>query len=359
MVSTNNERLAQLKAFDETKTGVKGLVDAGISTVPPIFIHQHNGPPPSKTLNTTISVPTIDLSGIDTNLTRRTDTVKCVQDAIDTWGFFQVVNHGIPQSVLDDMLDGVKRFFEDDDEIKKGYYTRDYTKKMIYNSNFDLFSGPATSWRDSFSCFLAPSPPDLDDIPTSCREILMEYSNQVMKLGKTLFELFSEILGLKPSYLNDIHCSEGLQVLGHYYPACPQPELTMGSPQHADNDFLTVLLQDHIGGLQIRLADQWFDVPPTPGALVINVGDLLQLITNDKFKSVEHRVLANTKGPRISVATFFTTGYQPTTRVYGPIKELVSESDPPRYRETSVKEYATFYKNKGLDGTSALQHFRL
>ncbi|XP_074284167.1 1-aminocyclopropane-1-carboxylate oxidase homolog 1-like [Silene latifolia] len=100
-------------------------------------------------------------------MTRRLDTVKRVQEAIETWGFFQVVNHGIPQSVLDEMLDGVKRFFEDDNEVKKSYYTRDYSKKMIYNSNFDLFSGPATSWRDSFRCLLAPSPPNLDDLPTS------------------------------------------------------------------------------------------------------------------------------------------------------------------------------------------------
>ncbi|KAK8548618.1 hypothetical protein V6N12_061528 [Hibiscus sabdariffa] len=63
-----------------------------------------------------------------------------------------------------------------------------------------------------------------------------------------------------------------------------------------------------IGGLQVLYEDQWIDVPPVPGALVVNIGDMLQLITNDKFKSVEHRVLANTEGPRVSVASFFTTG---------------------------------------------------
>ena len=72
-----------------------------------------------------------------------------------------------------------------------------------------------------------------------------------MKLGKLLFELLSEALGLKPSHLHDIDCSEGLQVLGHYYLACPQPELTLGASRHADNSFVTVLLQDHIGGLQV------------------------------------------------------------------------------------------------------------
>ncbi|KAK9724379.1 hypothetical protein RND81_05G068400 [Saponaria officinalis] len=278
MVSQSSERLEQLKAFDEMKTGVKGLVDAGVTTIPSIFIHNFDEPPPSKTKTTTISVPTIDLACFETDPEKRTETVKRVQDALQTWGFFQVVNHGIPLSVLEDMLDGVRRFFEQDDDVKKGYYSRDYSgTKLIYNCNFDLFTGKSTNWRDSFSCFMAPTPPQPADLPTVCRDILMEYSNEVMKLGKTIFELFSEALGLKSSYLNDIHCAEGLQVLGHYYPACPQPDLTMGSPQHADNDFLTVLLQDHIGGLQIQHDNQWFDVPPTPGALVINIGDLLQV----------------------------------------------------------------------------------
>jgi len=105
----------------------------------------------------------------------------------------------------------------------------------------------------------------------------MEFSNHVMTLGKSLFELLSEGLGLDPSHLNNIDCSEGLRVLGHYYPACPQPELTIGTNKHSDNDFITVLLQDQIGGLQVLHKTQWIDVPPTPGALVVNIGDLLQV----------------------------------------------------------------------------------
>lgn len=104
----------------------------------------------------------------------------------------------------------------------------------------------------------------------------MEYSKYAHKLGVTLFELLSEGLGLKPDHFLGLECAKAHYILGSYYPACPQPELTIGVNKHTDRSFLTMLLQNHVSGLQVLYENHWIDVPPIPGAMVVNIGDLLQ-----------------------------------------------------------------------------------
>ena len=88
---------------------------------------------------------------------------------------------------------------------------------------------------------------------------------------------------------------------------------------------------------------------------------LVQLMTNDKFISVYHRVLSKTVGPRISIASFFMnfTISECTSKVYGPIKELLSEENTPHYRDITMNEILTNYYAKGLDGNSYLRPLRL
>lgn len=353
------DRKKEVAAFDATKSGVKGLVDDGVEKIPRIFIHPSDEKKPSPDPNNQLKIPIIDLEGVTHDSIRRSAITEQVLRASESGGFFQLVNHGVPGHVLDAMIEGVRRFHEQPNEVKSLYYTRDVTKKVRYNTNFDLYQSPAANWRDTIYCHVVPDPPKPEDLPVVCRDILMEFSRHIHGLGITLFELVSEALGLETKHLQDMGCAEGLALICHYYPPCPQPELTMGTTKHSDSDFVTILLQDRIGGLQVCLQDQWIDVTPIHGALVVNIGDLLQLVSNDILKSSEHRVLAKREGPRISVACFFRPEFTGSENIFGPIKELVSKENPPKYRETSVKDYVTYFYKKGLDGSSAIADYKL
>ncbi|CAO2034399.1 unnamed protein product [Urochloa humidicola] len=142
----------------------------------------------------------------------------------------------------------------------------------------------------------------------------------------------------------------------HYYPPCPQPELAIGMVPHSDWGFLTVLLQNQSAGLQALYNDQWIDVVPTPGTFVVNIGDLLQLVSNDNLKSAEHRVLAMSAGPRLSIASYPTNAG--STRAYAPIKELLSDKNPALYKETLASDYRRHCTAIGL-GNKGLPNFKL
>ncbi|XP_059632376.1 1-aminocyclopropane-1-carboxylate oxidase homolog 1-like [Cornus florida] len=353
------DRAKELKAFDDTNAGVKGLVEAGTMNIPRIFIR-----PPDELaqdlncLTIPLQVPVIDLSGMEKDDHRRKGIVDEIRTASEKWGFFQVVNHRIPLSVLDEMMNGVRAFHEQPSEVKQEFYSRDAMKKVRLVSNSDLYLSRSANWRDTMNISLLLS--DLlhpDELPLACRDSTIKYIKGVSELGDTIFELLSEALGLKPNHLKDMECSKGRGFSCHYYPACPEPDLTLGISKHTDPTFLTILLQDQIGGLQVLHDNHWVDVQPIVGSLIVNIGDTLQIISNDKFKSVEHRVLANRVGPRISVACFFTA-FTTSSKLYGPIEEMISEESPPVYREFLVTEYTSNFFSKAI-GTSGLDHFKL
>ncbi|GAY52579.1 hypothetical protein CUMW_142980 [Citrus unshiu] len=351
---TEYDRAKEVQAFDDTKAGVKGLVDAGVVNIPRIFIR-----PPAElaeeltTHQSKLQVPVIDLDGIRYN--QLEDIVDQVRAASQTWGFFQVINHGVPLNLIQEMIEGVHKFNEQDVEVKKQFYTRERTRNVRFNSNFDLYHSRTASWRDTLAISTSGTKSlEPNEWPKVCRDTIMEYIKEVSKLGETLFEILSMALGLKPEYLKDMGCFNLYSVICHYYPHCPQPELTLGARTHSDPSFLTILLQDQIGGLQVFNENQWIDVNPISGGLVVNIGDFLQVVSNDELKSVDHRVVANVHATaRVSVACFFTGHTTETQKPFGPIKELISEENPPVYREFLVGEYFSKYFSKELEGKSA------
>ena len=140
----NYDRLTEVKQFDESKIGVKGLLDSGITTLPLIF-HQppENLPSPQHKNRPKLTVPVIDLKG------ERSRVVKEVRQLASTLGFFQIVNHSIPLSLIDNVINDMKKFYEQPTEYKMQFYNRDEAKGITYSTNTDLFKAKAASWRDT------------------------------------------------------------------------------------------------------------------------------------------------------------------------------------------------------------------
>lgn len=155
--------------FDQTKAGVKGILDSGVSKIPNIFIH-----PPENllnnrspgTFNPNLQVPVIDLEG------GKKVKIDEIRKASQEWGIFQLVNHGIPVSVLDEMLAGVQRFHEQPTKVKMKWYSRECEQKVKFYSNGDLYESKAVNWRDSISCHYADGVLDPNVLPLVSRLFL-------------------------------------------------------------------------------------------------------------------------------------------------------------------------------------------
>ncbi|OMP14128.1 hypothetical protein COLO4_00273 [Corchorus olitorius] len=128
-----------MKAFFETRVGVKGLVDSGITKIPSIFIHppETNLPNPSFEDEQHLQIPEIDLQGFESEPIR-TKIVDAIRDAAQTWGIFRMENHGVPISIMENMLEGVCQFHEQPLEVKKAWYARKESGQRIFDYNTNV-----------------------------------------------------------------------------------------------------------------------------------------------------------------------------------------------------------------------------
>ncbi|KAJ9563103.1 hypothetical protein OSB04_008263 [Centaurea solstitialis] len=224
-------------------------------------------------------------------------------------------------------------------------------KYLFHNNNNCAFMGVKVR--------MAPMEPAWDAVPEMCRAALRDWDKAVVGLGDELMSILCEGLGVKSDKWKELSCLDTRVSLCHYYPPCPEPDLTIGLTAHTDPGVLTILVQNEVGGLlQVKCGEDWADVEAVPGAIVVNIGDLLQMISNDEYKSVMHRVLANpVEGARVSIAEFFNPSVRENR--YGPFPELISDEKPTVYREFTYGEYIRRFFNKELDGKTLTNFYRI
>lgn len=128
----------EVEEFESTKAGVKGLVDSGITKIPRFFIYPSLSSL-SENAHVPLKVPVVDLQGFEIDSARRREIVEEIKGVAQNWGFFQIMNHGVPVSILDSLLESTKSFHEQAKEDKMDLYTSDSRHKVrvfTFNGSF-------------------------------------------------------------------------------------------------------------------------------------------------------------------------------------------------------------------------------
>ncbi|XP_057458982.1 jasmonate-induced oxygenase 1-like [Lotus japonicus] len=359
------------QGWPEPVSRVQALAESGISSIPERFIKPTSQRPTKTTFTNnhasevhddenTINIPVIDLQhvyGDDSRLCE--ETLKRVSEACREWGFFQVVNHGVSHELMKHAREVWREFFHLPHEVKEDYANSPTTYEG-YGSRLGVKKGAILDWSDYF--FLHYMPSLLRDqakwpsLPTSLRNVIAEYGEEIVKLGGRMLELMSINLGLREDFLLDAFGGEddiGACLRVNFYPKCPQPDLTLGLSSHSDPGGMTILLpDDFVSGLQVRRGEHWVTVKPVPNAFIINIGDQIQVLSNAIYKSIEHRVMVNSNKDRVSLAFF----YNPRSDLLiKPAEELVTKDRPALYPPMTFDEYRLYIRTKGPCGKAQVE----
>ncbi|EXB99433.1 Leucoanthocyanidin dioxygenase [Morus notabilis] len=355
-----------LQTWPEPIVRVQSLAESGIRKLPNRYIKPHNERPQLTLLNPQddINVPVISLQDLFSgNESLREATLASISSACREWGFFQVVNHGVDPELMKRARDTWREFFEQPLEEKQRYANSPDTYEG-YGSRLGVEKAALLDWSDYF--FLHYMPPSLrkqekwPSIPNSCRNLITEYGNEVVRLCGTLMKILSINLGLEEDQLQNAFGGEnndiGACLRVNFYPKCPQPDLTLGLSSHSDPGGITVLLPDeNVPGLQVRKGNNWITVKPAPNSFIVNIGDQIQVLSNAIYKSVEHRVIANSVKGRVSLALF----YNPKSDfVIEPMKQLITKDRPALYPAMTFDEYRLYVRTKGPCGKSQLESLK-
>ncbi|XBI95886.1 2-oxoglutarate-Fe(II) type oxidoreductase hxnY-like [Triticum dicoccoides] len=269
----------------------------------------------------------------------RARATEAVREACQATGFFRAVNHAVPRELMARALDLSAAFFALPDEEKAkvrpaegasasplpvGYarqpaHSADKNEYLLlFNPKLGLNHYPAQ--------------------PAGFRDALEECYAKLTELGLLIQDILNECMGLPPGFLAGYNADRGFDFLTalRYFPATTDEN--NGISAHEDGNCITFVLQDGVGGLEVLGEDgSWVPAEPVEGSIVVNVGDVLQVLSNKKFKSATHRVVRRPGAHRHSIAFFLNLHGDKWVE---PLPEFAGDAgEPPRYRGFRYNEY--------------------
>jgi len=297
------------------------------------------------------TIPIIDIGPLANAGTLREKTIGLIGTACQNWGLFYITGHGLSDDLLASVWRETKTFFALPSAAKqavvrtkdnsRGWYNRELTKNIRdMKEVFDFGHSPhpnlpehdPSNWtRDGFNQWPDPQwcsafRPTLETYFTECERLAHRLLAAIGEsLNVTPENLTQAFLGNHTSFLrlnyfpqyDPLTAEEFAAVKGHY-----------GIHPHSDAGALTILLQDDVGGLQICHSEAWIPVKPVQDTLVVNIGDIVQVWSNDLYQAPLHRVAASTTRARYSLPFFYNPSYD---TVYAPLDALTDETSPPKY----------------------------
>lgn len=266
-------------------------------------------------------LPVIDLALLDGESAElcRADIVHAASE----WGFFQVTNHGVPQALLDRLHDALVGVFRRPFERKVDERLLDFSSESYRWGTPTATCLEQLSWSEAYHIPITPAAAADQATVDKTRLVIEEVSTAMSQLAQQLASILIRDLGDGEEEQGTARVSEMMRCMRkrntcflrlNRYPSCGTASGAFGLCPHTDSDFLTILHQDRIGGLQLLKAARWLNVKPNPSALIVNIGDLLQAWSNDLYRSVEHRVMANATLERFSVAFFLCPSHDTVIR---------------------------------------------
>ncbi|MCL7039597.1 hypothetical protein MKW94_025127 [Papaver nudicaule] len=337
---------------------VQELAKQKLTEIPARYIRTDQEPLTnlSGASKTEATVPVIDLQNLlsaDPEL-----ELERLHSACKEWGFFQVVNHGVDNLLLEKVKSEVEGFLTLPVNDKKKYEGADEG----FGQQFVLSEEQKLDWGDLFYMVTRPlylrKPHLFPKLPLPLRETMESYTSEVSKLALTLLEMMGKALSIEAGVMAEVF-EGGMQAIRmNYYPPCPQPDLVMGVTPHSDFGGLTILLQlNEVEGLQIRNKGEWVTVKPLHNSFIANVGDVTEILTNGLYHSVEHRATINSTKERLSVATFH---YPKLDSEIGPLPSMITPKTPALFRR--VESYEVLLRKlftRKLNGKSSLDCMRI